>query len=427
MQNGFMFCGLMSQNGKESDFVMTQMKSPILKFLAGYGVLFVVNGCYYTWSILSPYFAEFAPHWTPAQLALPATINIAVSAFGGLSAPFLIRRFSHRGAIRFSGIVLAAGWLIMLLLQWCPHISVLCVGYAALGYGNGVIYPVIAQVLTACCPNRSGTVSGSLLLVIGVGALVVGTMEQALISTVGLFGFCAIFAILYFVLHWFGGCWIVMPGGWTSLHHRSGIGESTLIKCAARTPVFWTFFFWLALLASAGLLVINNVGMIFTYYQAPASVSMLVMLVTGIGCQLMGLAIDRFGLRGAMVGASAFSLFASVSLLVGHWSEATWLILVGTLFSGGAYGTTTASKMAGVLRLYGSDHMTTFFGVFNMNIIPASFLGPYISGQLMMLGEGYYPCFLFITALSAVSLLLVILGGSSFKNRTNKLCESDRE
>lgn len=305
---------------------------------------------------------------------------------------------------------MAAGWLIMLLLQWNAEIHWLCLGYVFLGFGSGVYYPVIGKVLTAWYPERSGAVSGGLLLVSGIGAVAVAALEEIVINAYGIFKFCLLAALIYMVIFLIGGHWMVMPVKQEKDTVLKESGGEDLIRRAVKTPLFWIFFLWLVVLASGGLLVINNAGTIFSYYQAPAAIGMFSMVATGIGCLLMGISVDRFKLRASMLAASMFSLFACMLLLVGHWGGATWLILIGTLFSGVAYGTTTSAKMAGVIRLYGDRYMTTFFGVFNLNIFPASVLGPYISGQLLMLGEGYYPCFLFITALSAVSLLLVILG-----------------
>lgn len=389
---------------------MTKNCPRLLRLLAGYGVLYVINGCFFTWSILSPYFADFAPHWTAAQLAAPATVNIAVSALGGLSAPRFLKRFSPRAVTRISGVIMSLGWLIMLLLQWMPSVCWLCLGYAFIGFGSGVYYPVIGKVLTAWYPERSGAVSGGLLFATGLGTVTVAVLERVIISAHGILRFCLLAAAVYLLVLWIGGHWMVMPAGQEQPPASSTSRDSAAVRRAARTPLFWIFFLWLVLLASSGLLIINNAGMIFSYYHAPAAVGMFSMVATGIGCLLMGIAIDRFGLYRSMLAACLFSLFACALLLAGHWGGLTPLILLGTLLSGVAYGTTTSSKMAGALRLYGSEHMTDFFGVFNLNIVPASFLGPYISGWFLTLGRGHIYSFGFITILNILALFSVLTG-----------------
>ena len=84
------------------------------------------------------------------------------------------------------------------------------------------------------------------------------------------------------------------------------------------------------------------------------------------------------------------------------------------MLCGIGYGTTTSAKMAGAVKLFGGRNLTAYFGAFNLNIIPAAFLGPYVSGGLLMLNAGYLPSFLLIAALSALALLVTAIGWREF-------------
>ena len=89
-------------------------------------------------------------------------------------------------------------------------------------------------------------------------------------------------------------------------------------------------------------------------------------------------------------------------------------ILVGVLLCGIGYGTTTSAKMAGAVKLFGGRNLTSYYGAFNLNIIPAAFLGPYVSGAFLMLDLGYLPSFLLIGVLAGLALLATILDWKGF-------------
>ena len=400
---------------------MQQIKAPSrrAKLIAGYTQLFILNGCFYTWSMLSLAFTEVFHQWTADQMALNGTINLIVSAIAALLVSRLLQRLSTQAVARMSSILFGVGWLCMFLLRWCPSIYLLYIGYAVVGYANGQLYSVIGQVINSCYPERTGAVSGGLFLMTGIGSFFMGMLEQTLVDTVGLFGLCMTFSIGFFALVLLSSRWMTMPEGWSMPSHRPAPSSENEvpIRRALRTSKFWLFFAWAMLLSSGGLLAINNAANIFDYYQAPATAGMLVVLGAGIGCQVMGLSMDRFGLRLSMLGASAFSFLISTLLLVGHWSGQTAAILVGVLLCGIGYGSTVSAKMAGPVKLFGGRNLTAYFGVLNLSIIPAAFLGPYVSGELLMLNAGYLPAFFLIAALFGLALLATILGWQGFAAR----------
>lgn len=397
---------------------LTKAPSRRSRLVAGYTLLFLVNGCFFTWSMLSLAFTRTFPTWTADQMALNGTLNIAASAVASLLVPKVLRRLSTQAAIRMSGILFGVGWVCMFLLQWCPSIYLLYVGYAIAGYANGQFYSVVGQVLNACYPERTGAVSGALLMATGIGSVFMGVVEQTLIDSAGLFGLCLLFAVGFCGLLLLLSHWMAMPEGWTRPTSQSGELDIP-IRQALHMPKFWLFFIWAMLLASGGLLAINNAANIFDYYQAPAAAGMLVMVGTGVGCQLMGLAMDRFGLRLSMLGASVFSMLVCVLLLAGHWSGHHIAILAGVLLCGIGYGTTTSAKMAGAVKLFDGRNLTSYYGAFNLNIIPAAFLGPYVSGAFLMLGLGYLPSFLLIGLLSGLALLATVLDWNGFATQVS--------
>lgn len=395
-----------------------QVPSRKSKLIVGYALLFIINGCFFTWSVLSLAFTKAFPEWTADQMALNGALNIAASAIASLLVPLILRKISTGIAARLSGVLFGIGWFCMLSLQWHSSITLLYIGYALAGYANGHLYSIIGQVLNASYPERTGAVSGRLLLVTGIGSLFMGYTEQILLDHIGLFGICLLFSVGFFALIMVCSHWMIMPAEWPSpasdLSPAENITPDVPIRQAVKMPKFWLFFGWAVFLSSGGLLAINNAANIFAYYQAPAATGMIVMLCTGVGCQTMGVAIDRFGLRISMLTASIFSLLVCTLMLAGHFSGKTAAILIGILLCGIGYGTTTSAKMAGSIRLFGGRNLTTFFGIFNLSIIPAAFIGPYISGKLQMLNQGYLPSFILMAILAGSSLLVTVIGWRGF-------------
>lgn len=239
-------------------------------------------------------------------------------------------------------------------------------GYTLAGYANGHIYSVVGQVLNSNFSNRSGAVSGGMLFVTGFGALFMGAMEQMLAERIGITKMCLLLSVILFLSIFICSHWLTLPENRNQYEAAHGTSSNTDISTLTfrqviKLPTFLMFFAWAVLLASGGLLAINNAANIFDYYKAPAVAGLIVMLFTGIGCQLMGIFMDRVGLRASMAFASAFSFAVTVLLLAGHWSGETTLILIGVLLCGVGYGTTTSAKMAGAVKLYGSQNLTTVF------------------------------------------------------------------
>ena len=70
--------------------------------------------------------------------------------------------------------------------------------------------------------------------------------------------------------------------------------------------------------------------------------------------------------------------------------------------------------MAGSARIYGLENITVFYGIFNLNILPASVLGTFVPGVLLTFGQGFYPCFLLASGLSALCVLLSLFHWTQF-------------
>ena len=383
------------------------------KLIAGYLLLFCANGCFFTWSIFSLAFSQAFPQWTQAQLAFCSALNLIASALSALLVRPLARRVPIPRLCRLGGVIMLAGWISLYTLQWHSNLLVFYAGYCLTGYATGHFYLLTGQVLNTWFASHSGTVSGGMQLVTGFGALVFGALEQAAIAALDVFRLCLFLGVGFFLLSWVCAHWYQLPAE-AAAQEKTSAGLSA-VKAEMGHVGFWMLFAWLSLLAAGGLLAVNNAANIFSVYRAPAAAGMLVALCSGVACQAVGVVIDRFSLRAAMLMVSLMTVLAAGVLVTGHLGNSGAAVLTGTLLCGGAYGGTCGVKMAGIVKRYGTSRLTAFFGVFNLNIVVASAMGPYAAGRLLMAGEGYFLPFVWIGVQACVSLLTVGLGWNYLK------------
>lgn len=164
-------------------------------------------GLIYAWSIFRTPFAALYPSWTSGQIAMTFTISMIAFCLGGWIGGLSGRHLSVRVRILIAAAMVACGFFGVSRLDPAHAASSLhalwfCYGVLA-GGGVGLGYNTVVAAVLAWFGDIVGMASGILLTGFGLGGLVLGTVANALISSLGLlpaFMVLALWAVLVRVL-----------------------------------------------------------------------------------------------------------------------------------------------------------------------------------------------------------------------------------
>jgi OFA family oxalate/formate antiporter-like MFS transporter len=309
-------------------------------------------------------------------------------------------------------------------------LTMLYIFYGVFGGGGvGVAYNTVIGTLNKWFPDKVGLASGIMLMGFGLGGLVLGSVVNGMIGSMGILPVFKILGIAIAVICAAAAFIIKAPSAddsaalaelaAASAPKSAGADDKAAAKAAAkdytagemlRTARFWFFTIWAILLNSAGLLVINSAANISVAFGGTAVLGMIVSLFNGAGRIIAGNNFDKFGRKMATIVNNAFMLAAGLFLTVGGMSGKYIFILIGLIFVGLAYGGCPTITSAYVNRAFGPANFPTNFSIANFSLIPAATIGPMISSALLEAADGSYNSnFYAIIGFSVAALVMWVL------------------
>ena len=174
------------------------------------------------------------------------------------------------------------------------------------------------------------------------------------------------------------------------------------------TVPFWIFFLWNVIFNAAGLLIIQNASNLAVLYGTASAVGLVVSFFNAGGRLLTGGIMDRWGLSRGMAMLNFLLLLSGGILLFANYLGWGWLICIGMFLVGLCYGGALTANVRFVGARFGMEHFSINLSLSNFVIIPASFMGPLLSGWMLDLSGGRYDgIFLLLTILAFVAFLLL--------------------
>ena len=387
-------------------------------------------GLIYAWSIFRTPFGEMFPDWSISQLSMTFTISMIFFCLGGFAGGIMSKRFSIRTRMLISAVLLLIGFFAVSMVK--PEspgssLTMLYIFYGVFGGGGvGFAYNGIIGTLNQWFPDKIGLASGIMLMGFGLGGLVLGSIVNSMIGSMGLLPVFKILGIAICVVCVLAAFIVKAPDSdesaelaalAASVKASSGgsAKEAAPVKNYSagemlRSPKFWFFTFWVILLNSAGLLVINSAANISVAYGGAAILGMIVSLFNGAGRIIAGNNFDRRGRMVSTLVNNAFMLAAGILLALGGMTNAYIFILCGLVFVGLAYGGCPTITSAYINKAFGPANFPTNFSIANFSLIPAATIGPMISTALLeSAGGNYNTNFYALIAFSAASAVFWVL------------------
>ncbi|MGI5935828.1 MAG: MFS transporter [Oscillospiraceae bacterium] len=387
-------------------------------------LLMLLIGLFYAWSLFRVGLSEFFPAWSSADVSLNFTLFIVFFCSGGLVGGKMAARFGRQKVMFTSAALLLIGLLVFTTIRNMSPSSALIITYLSYGVicglGVGMSYNVIISGVTAWFPKITGLMSGILLTGFGFGSLIIGSAMMELAKYIGFFRtFAVTGAVLAVAL--VAASFLLRREPQSAAETKTDAAQLQGMTTGqmAKTPEFWLYFFWCIFISCSGLLVINSAANIAIYFGIAAALGLIVSLFNGFARIGMGAFFDRFGGHRSMILNIGLAFFAAIMLLLASYTGSVVLMFLGMLAAGATYGGVMALNPSIIKSFFGQKHFGTNFSLIILSGIPASFVGPYVSGLLLDASGGdYTSTFYAMLGFSIIGLVFFLIlcrrKGSSF-------------
>ena len=375
-------------------------------------IVLLFAGLVYAWSVLSTPIGQEFSDWTQARLSLTFTIAMIMFCIGCLVGGLLAGKVKAKINVWAAGVLFLAGFLIASQTQ---SLMVLYLGFGILGgFASGLAYNAVMSTMMAWFPDKSGLISGVLLMGFGIGSFVIGKVYQAL-TPEGIGGWrisFKVFAVILFAVMIVCGFFFRKPGADfqppaaakqnvpKNQIEGMDVGPGVMMK----RPAFWMYYLWAIFLSAAGLALVSQASGIAVEVGPDvnagtiATVVGLISIMNGVGRVFFGSLFDKKGYRVTMLLDMAVYIVAGLILILAVRNGSFTLVCAGFIAGGFAYGCVTPTNSAIIRSFYGPTHYPVNFSIINTNLIIASF-GSTIAGSLYDSSGSY---------LSTIFMLLLV-------------------
>jgi len=372
-------------------------------------------GLVYAWSIfVAPLEEDFG--WIRTETSFVFTLSMIFFCLSSLGGGILERKIGYRWVVLAAAAFFLVGFVSASRVQ---SLTGIYIAYGVFcGTGVGLSYAVTQGAVLSWFPDKTGLVSGAMLMGFGLGGMLLGSGATALIAW---FGWRATFLLLGVVSAAFMtfSAFFVRPAGKEELlllpqparepDRDKGSRPETTPRQLLSSPSFQLLFLRTAVLNSVGLVVIGNAAPCATDIGASAVLATfsagLVSVFNGGGRVVFGAAFDRLGAKRAYSLNIVCVLAALIVLMGALQFHSVALLLFGYVLAGMSYGGVPALNSAYLNWRHGKKYFSVHYGVVNMTIIPSSFIGPALAGWIRVTTGSYFNIFLLLLALTAATVL----------------------
>jgi OFA family oxalate/formate antiporter-like MFS transporter len=394
-------------------------------------VMLMLVGLIYAWSIFKKPLSDVYPAWSESELSLAFTISMICWCLGGLASGLLLRKITNGRVILVAAALMFAGFFVLsFMLSQDPvrSLPVLYIFYSVFcGLGVGLVYNAALTAVVRSFPEKAGTISGLLLMAYGFGGLVFGSVVNRLIAVGGLqrtFFILSIAVAAILVVSQF----FLTPA--TARHDTGNERARETKTLAATAPAtnefspsgmarkrsFWIYFINIIVIASGGLLVINNAAPIAQTFGAPAVLGLIVTVSNGVGRVFFGWLFDMRGRRTTMALDCSAMTLAGAALIIGALCHTSVWIIIGLVLAGLSFGGSASLTTSIVNRFFGAKNYAANLSIMNFSIIFAAIIGPMVSSKLYENADAsWLPVFVMLLVLGVLGLTTFILLNAAAK------------
>lgn len=360
-------------------------------------VMLLFLGLIYAWSIFVPALEkEFG--WSRSQTSMAFSICMSMFCLGGLASGIASKRVSFRTIVAVCAVFIGVGFW---LASRTDSLIGMYVSYSGLvGFGAGMGYNAVLSNMLRWFPDKTGTVSGLMLMGFGAGTLVLGPLCHSLLDSIGwrqtFFAFGIAYVIFYLATSFLvnpppADARFPKPGGSGKRVRESG-GEVNTSQMVRRKS-FYIYFAWAIIMNGIGVTMVGHAAPLAHELQVAAATAAVltgvVSMANGLGRVLGGFCFDLFGRNVLMRSAAIGVILCSGVLFLCLQTQNGVLITIAFIMSGLCYGLGVIAHSAVTASFWGMRNYPLNFSVITMNTLPASFVGPYLAGIMHTVLNSY--------------------------------------
>jgi len=373
-------------------------------------IMMAAWGANYSFGIFyKPVLLEFG--WTRAQTAVAFSLATGVTGVVNAVSGVLSDRFGPRRVLILLGILLGGGYLMMSRITDIWQFYLFYAVLIGVGMGGAGV-PIISNIPRWFAARR-GVMSGIVVAGIGLGAVVVPPLANALIEVYD-------WRTSYLIVG--GALLLVMLSGSYFIRRgplRDPVSTGDAVDELSRGGIFST------LKTLAGMRQVWLVSGIFICFGwvlmttmvhlvphatdkglTPGSAAGLLAVIGGvsIGAKLaVGWIVDRVGSRKIMIVSFICLTLGYVVLIC---AAETWTFYLFAVIFGLAYGGCAVPQAPLVAELFGLRAIGLILGVAVLGLHFSGAAGPYLAGWVFDVAGSYRPTFILLAALTVVGALI---------------------
>ncbi len=379
-------------------------------------LLLLLLGLIYAWSIfVTPLEAEFG--WTRAQTSMAYSIGNGMTTAAGLFAAVLAKKIKPQFVELISGACILVGFLWASNMQslWELYIAygILCCG------GIGMSYNQVLSTVVLWFQEKSGSVTGAVMMCYGIGSMIFGSVASRMIVTQGWRFTFAATGILCAGVVLVCSLSVCRPSEkeveLLPKAVRNGVNRTVRdyeLREVLKDPYFWVFVVRNLFMAAISLTVSGHASPMVQEIGVSATSAALYVgafsVANGVGRLSFGYFFDRFEQTKVIKSAAFLQLFGTVGMLIAYYFQWNMAVLVFFAVLGLAFGSAPVTSAAFVKGNYGDKNYGLNLSAANLCLLIASYVGPYLSGVLYEI-NGYVAVLVSLVVYGVITVVFSFL------------------
>ncbi|HHV39290.1 MAG TPA: OFA family MFS transporter [Tepidimicrobium sp.] len=380
------------------------------RILAISTILMLFLGLIYAWSLFAAPL-EQAFNWSRSQTSITFSISMITFCLGSIISGMILKRRPPSNIILVSAILFLIGFFATSRVTsiWGLYISygVLC------GLGVGLSYNAILSTVPKWYFGRAGFATGTLLMGMGLGSLLLGTVVKKVMDILIWVTTFKMLAIVFFLVFLLGAPNIKYPR--VEKDADKGIESSNdyHLSKVLKMRDFWMLFIWSIITSAVGLGIVSNAS--YMAEEVGISKDILPLMVgmvsigNGAGRLIFGTIVDKLGGKKAMgIGNLTFIIGLGLIMFANRTGVLIYLI-IGFILEGIAYGAPPTLSAALTKKKFGEKYYPQNLSAIMLALIPASLIGPIISADVYERSGAYLAVYSIMLVMALLAFLPVKL------------------
>lgn len=382
-------------------------------------LIMLVLGLIYAWSIfVVPLEAEFG--WTRTETSVTFTVMLCCFTIGQATGSAVGKRIGPKKTVLVMGIILFIGFL---LTSFTSSLLWLYVSLGAIcGYPIGCCLNNTLSLAMQWFPDKSAFASGVVVMGFGFSSLLLGSLANAVIESLGWRWAFRVLAICALVLVVILGSFLkkapdgYKPAGWIPKRASEAAVWGYTRGETLRSWKFWVFWVWYVALHFGGFMVLSAIAPYGISCGLPAALAATCMgaysVFNGIGRPIVGFVGDKLGKRiialvCSILMGGGLLLIAYLPTMIDPFAGTT----IGAILLGLGFGGSIPLAVSTMGEYFGPKYAGDNIGLIATADLPAGILGPMVAASIFTSSGSYFGAFILAGIVCLVSIILLIVLG----------------